>query len=407
MKGRKYFVIIVLVLLSLLLVSCNKSEYVITFDTRGGNQITESVTISTWTKKVEFPTPEREGYTFEGWYTDIYCTMPATLDNIRQNALQELVLYAKWKGKDSTLKFDSGGGIGNMASLTVASGDAVVIPANTFTKEGHAFAGWASIPGGEVEYASGTSYIMGIDEEYTLYAIWAFDYNYYSIAYFQDRVAQLADIYGIQTLVMSDHVIEDNTAINEFLENNFAFENLSISYIDFIVYFEPFSVIFSMANDIFTDSFIEMLSQHFDAIFEHVEEEDKINLHFQAMGNLVMLTVGGGLNSLWDTIANEGEIYYLVAEEEAALLRYNSNNTSFTIPTSFRDKQVFAIESGAFAENANLTSIVIPTSVTYIGYGAFEDCPNLTIKCVISNQPEGWHAKWKKEETPVIWNYSA
>lgn len=46
-------------------------------------------------KAVRLPAPERDGYTFEGWYTDAACTKRA--DGIVQASAKSMTLYAKWE----------------------------------------------------------------------------------------------------------------------------------------------------------------------------------------------------------------------------------------------------------------------------------------------------------------------
>ncbi len=46
-------------------------------------------------KAVRLPAPERDGYTFEGWYTDAACTRRA--DGTVQASAKSMTLYAKWE----------------------------------------------------------------------------------------------------------------------------------------------------------------------------------------------------------------------------------------------------------------------------------------------------------------------
>ena len=68
-------------------------------------------------------TPEREGYTFEGWYTDAACTNKiASVSASNLNSDGKLTLYAKW-GKD---------GLGGGAIAGIVIGSAVVLGAVGF-----------------------------------------------------------------------------------------------------------------------------------------------------------------------------------------------------------------------------------------------------------------------------------
>ena len=98
------------------------------------------------------------------------------------------------------------------------------------------------------------------------------------------------------------------------------------------------------------------------------------------------------------------------------------NLTSITIPDSvtFIGKSAFAwcenltyvsipygvttIDRYAFSWCSSLTSITIPKGVKSIGYWAFSGCTNLTIYCETKSKPEGWHADWNPDNSPVIWN---
>lgn len=53
------------------------------------------------------------------------------------------------------------------------------------------------------------------------------------------------------------------------------------------------------------------------------------------------------------------------------------DKTEVSIPESYQDKPVRAIEKSAFFELGGLTSVSIPDTIAYIESGTFADCPNL------------------------------
>ncbi len=68
------------------------TRYTVTFDTQGGSEV-ESVRVtrnSTVTKPAD---PVREGYTFEGWFTDQECSAAYDFDT---KVTKNITLYAKW-----------------------------------------------------------------------------------------------------------------------------------------------------------------------------------------------------------------------------------------------------------------------------------------------------------------------
>lgn len=296
-RGRAIAVFLVL-LLPLLLCSCSKNEYTVTFDSRGGSEVTDVVKIGAWVKKANFPTPEREGYIFDGWFTDIYCTMPATLTNIRQNALQEITLYAKWKGVEHTLSFDANSGSGSMAPVIIRSGDAALLPENEFTKFGYLFEGWATTADGEAEYADHSSYTMGISGHPTLYAVWVFDYNFYTKSFFTGRIEQLIEIYQIEDIDPEDCVLDTPEKIAAFTE---IFDAPAlIDKIDLLVNWLDQSTVFCMKEEIYAESFKDAVVETLNELNEILEEP--VVFSYEIRGNLVALTIGGGANLLIDEI---------------------------------------------------------------------------------------------------------
>ena len=72
--------------------------------------------------------------------------------------------------------------------------------------------------------------------------------------------------------------------------------------------------------------------------------------------------------------------------------------TSIVIPDS-----VTSISAYAIGYCRNLTSIIIPNSVTTIDNQAFGLCPSLTIYCEAESQPDTWDEGWNYNGGPVVW----
>ena len=76
-------------------------DYTLHYVTNGGEHLSDETKSSKWTKDYEdLPTPEREGYTFAGWYWDLRLTEPVTGD-VKVDKTT-VTLYAKWTGEKAT-----------------------------------------------------------------------------------------------------------------------------------------------------------------------------------------------------------------------------------------------------------------------------------------------------------------
>lgn len=151
-----------------------KAQYTVTFDSRGGSSV-PSQTINEGEPATEPAAPERQGYTFLGWYSN------ANLSEDSKYSFETLVsaditLYAKWErdsqGGDEkaqyTATFDSRGGSA-VLSQTVDEGEPITEPAAP-ERSGYTFAGWYS----NEDLSEDSKYVFGtpMNSDITLYAKW-------------------------------------------------------------------------------------------------------------------------------------------------------------------------------------------------------------------------------------------
>ncbi len=155
-------------------------NYDITYELSGAENSSSNPTsynISSGTIVLE--APSKAGYTFDGWFLDELATQPIT--QIDSTRLEAITLYAKFTVNTNKLHFNPMGASGEMATLDVQTGKIVTLPSCTFTKPGYYFVGWSTENGGDVSYFASSSYEMGTEAEYTLYAVW--DKAVYTISY--------------------------------------------------------------------------------------------------------------------------------------------------------------------------------------------------------------------------------
>lgn len=151
------------------------ANHTITFNSNGGSGTMSNQTTNTSTA-ITLNTFTRTGYTFAGWATSAGGAVVYT-DGQSYDFSADITLYAKWTPNNNTITFDANGGTGTMSNQIIATGATASLSANTFTRAGYTFAGWATTAGGAVAYADGASYTMGTGNV-TLYAKWtANNYN--------------------------------------------------------------------------------------------------------------------------------------------------------------------------------------------------------------------------------------
>ena len=118
---------------------------------------------------------ERVGYSFAGWAKTAAGEVEYTDEQEVQNLIQTagtVDLYAKWTANTYYAHFHANGGDGSMDDQSFTYGEAAkALAANTFTRAGYSFAGWATTAGGEVEYADGAS-VQNLTSDIDLYAKW-------------------------------------------------------------------------------------------------------------------------------------------------------------------------------------------------------------------------------------------
>lgn len=160
------------------------ASYDVTFSAQGG---TVEPTATTWTEgdaAIVLPTPERTGFTFDGWFTaaDGGTAVGDAGDDYTPAA--DATLYAHWTAvsNERTVTFHSNYTDGP-ASTTQTSEVSAALTANPFgaTQGGLTFAGWATEAGGAVVYADGATYDFAADED--LYAVWGYQVTLYYDGY--------------------------------------------------------------------------------------------------------------------------------------------------------------------------------------------------------------------------------
>ena len=126
-------ILIVLIAVIVLLITGNKTEYIVTFDTDGGSAIA-AMKVKKGNKLNLPANPTKEGFEFIGW----------TLNNEEFDNDKEITsnisLKAKWEVETYIVTFNTNGG-STIESIKLKKGETLKLPTNP-TKDGYNFAGW-------------------------------------------------------------------------------------------------------------------------------------------------------------------------------------------------------------------------------------------------------------------------
>ncbi len=160
--------VLIAIVIAALCVSCaifvTTQPCSISYETNGGT-VTDAPTQFNPGDILNIPDAERNGYRFDGWFTDSAMTKKFTGNT--KNITGNLTLYAKW-GLIRTITYETNGGIVNPTSPSkFCTGDILNIP--TPSKADNIFNGWYLDKNFQTYFNGDTS---NIHRNITLYASW-------------------------------------------------------------------------------------------------------------------------------------------------------------------------------------------------------------------------------------------
>jgi uncharacterized repeat protein (TIGR02543 family) len=259
--------------------------------------------------------PEREGFSFAGWFSDEEFTIPCS--TISEDSTGDVTFYAKWLETYTITYYLDGGdnGIGNPSYYYVET--------ETFTiadpdKTGHEFQGWFSddefLTGADIEIETGSS------GDLTFYAKWqileftiTFDSNGGS------AVSPITQDYGTTVNAPAEPLYTDDP-------ENILFMYWTLSELDEEEY-----------------------------VFTTMPAED-ITLY-----------------AVW--LPKFG---YRVENGNAIIISIHQNfEGALNIPTTLDGHAVVGIDDNAFEGNIKITSVVLGNTLMFIGDYAFKDCTSI------------------------------
>ncbi len=160
---KRSFLFMGLILFSLLLTSCKRNTFIVTFDLNGGNGEALKQTVKKNGLAVEPENPTKDGFIFTGWF------LGEEKFSFNTKITKNITLKVKWEDENLTddmfyVVFDVNGGLPQPPSQDIKQGNKATKPANP-TKEDFVFAGWYL---GEVLF----DFDEPVNEDVTLIALW-------------------------------------------------------------------------------------------------------------------------------------------------------------------------------------------------------------------------------------------
>ena len=171
------------------------NQYTLQFNANASDATgTVSSVVATYGESLNLPvnTFTRTGYTFKGWSKNSGAVSADYTDGASVKDLASIdgavvTLYAVWKANQYTLQFNANASdaTGTVLSVTASYGEFLNLPANTFSRTGYTFKGWAKNSGAaSADYTDGASVkdLSSTDgAEVTLYAVWQINTALFSV----------------------------------------------------------------------------------------------------------------------------------------------------------------------------------------------------------------------------------
>lgn len=149
-------------------------KFTVTFNANGGTVTTTGKTVTYGEAYGDLPTPTRENYSFDGWYTAATGGTKVT-ETTTVSKTADHTLYARWKANQYTVTLDTNGGTLATKSITVTYGETygdLPVP----TREGCGFGGWYTEDYGEGTEVTSTTKVTATGS-HTLHAYWVDEAN--------------------------------------------------------------------------------------------------------------------------------------------------------------------------------------------------------------------------------------
>lgn len=176
-KNFKLLFVILITVFALTATACKNSVkvgdtyYLVQFETNGGDEI-EKQSVKEGSKVIVPDEPEKEGFFFDGWYSDEALETEFDFD---APVTANITLYAKWNIKTYKVTFKTDGGTPVPDDQNIEYNKTASKPTSAPVKENCLFGGWYTSADNGVTLAAAFDFATKITSNITLYAKWIID----------------------------------------------------------------------------------------------------------------------------------------------------------------------------------------------------------------------------------------
>ena len=355
----------------------------VSFDANGGiGSMPEQTIYTDEIAKLVSNTFAKAGYAFVGWATAPDGKKVYNDTQSIEMGMESFTLYAVWEAKINTIRFDANGGSGEAFSQDIATDETQALIKNTYTctKNGYAFAGWATMPDGAVVYEDQASYTMGAEPSYTLYAVWkpadyAISYDLQGgINHAQNPATYtIEDIITLQAPTREGYTFDGWTNGGKIEKGSTGSKTFTANWKanSYTVTFDTAGGSLASSTQVVTfgeECVLPVPTKVSHQFLGWYHGEQKIENGKWSIASDVTLIARWRVSCV--DVSSSGEV--------TGLSSYGKTQSDIVIPREINGISVTSIRYRAFESCTNLTSVTIPDSVTSIGRWAFLDCTSLT-----------------------------
>ena len=383
-------------------------KFKITYNLNGGSNASQNpATYTIESGIITLQAPTRNGYTFQGWYSD--SSFKNKVTQIDSKTMQDVTLYAKWEIITYSITYHLNGGTLSGNSKTSFTVNDLPLTLPTATKNSFAFIGWNrdSTSGKFMEtittcenftlYASfmdpNLKLTLSSDKKFYIVSSYSGTATHVEIpAYFKGLpVTQLGNGSRVfPTSIVSVTLPNTITVIQSSAFNGCKkLSSITIPNGVTKIGSSAFYDCESLTSIYIPDSVTSIGSSAFDWC------EGLTTVRMPSKLTFLGDDAFSFCRSLTSIVIPEG-----ITELGFGVLYDCTSLKSVTLPSTLT-----TLDGYVFKNCRSLTSIIIPKSVTSISDSTFIGCSSITFYCRASIIPDDWDTGWNNNR-PVVWGYT-